>query len=368
MHCAAKIALLCLAAASLLLVASAHQDHQAHQPTTTSPSNATSSATTIARDPSNAMNQSGQAGSKIGEPLAQPLQATQPLIVGAKTIVDLSHPLHNGTIHWPIFPGFTYTSYLDGDLPHEPNQTHYVKADGFTTSIHCGTHLDAPNHFNRQGWSVEQIPLSRLIDVQLQVIDLSAKVQANRSYSFTKADFIDSTGLKSLVTGGSVVLVYTGLSKFYADGQKAYLGTETNNTSEMHIPGFSKEAAQYLVEQGVYGVGLDAPSADSSQQHGANGTMNPVAHAIFSANNIYIIENVSNKLFDMIGQDSHMRLTIAPLAIVGGSGSPVRLVAVMAHNDCYKSAKNSSPLVRPQVVVMVMALIAFVAATLKLHK
>ena len=42
-------------------------------------------------------------------------------------------------------------------------------------SEHIGTHMDAPYHFNPQGWTTEQIPLENLVEVPGVVVDISEK-------------------------------------------------------------------------------------------------------------------------------------------------------------------------------------------------
>lgn len=251
-----------------------------------------------------------------------------------KTIVDLSHPLHNGTLHWPTFGDVNYSITTDGERQTKQGDSYYLKADSLSSAIHSGTHMDAPRHFSKTGWTVEQIPLDRLIDVPLTVIDVSAKVSANRTYSFVKEDFLKRDSKESLVQANSVVLVYTGISKLYDQGKEAYLGTNSSDIGAMKIPGFSAEAAEYMVERGVYGVGIDSLSADSSERHGSDGldSFNPVAHKILTAKNIYIIENISKNLADLVNVQG-ARLTTAPLPIVGGSGSQVRVVAILGHDD-----------------------------------
>lgn len=301
--------------------------------------------------------------------ILQPNNATMvqipKLVDGIKTIIDLSWPLNNDTLHWPKNTGFQYISVKDGEAKNDQNQAYYVRSDAFTMAVHTGTHLDAPRHFSQSGWTVDQIPLDRLIDVPAHVIDLSAKVNVNRTYNFQKSDFIDAQTNKPLVSPKSVVLIYTGISKFYEQGKKAYFGTETTNISEMSIPGFSKEAAEYMVEMKVYGVGLDAASADSSDRHGANETYDPVAHTIFNSNNIYILENVGKRLSEIVGQDAQIRLSIAPLAITGGSGSPVRLVAFTLHDDrlCGPPTNSATGFFLSPRLTFIMTTIGVVAGT-----
>lgn len=136
-------------------------------------------------------------------------------------IVDLSHPLENNTIHWPTNKGFSYSVNVAKNFTNVRSENYFVKSDNIDTAIHCGTHLDAPVHFNEKGWTVDQIPLNRLVNVPAIVIDVSAKVKLNRAYSFQKSDFLDEDG-NPLVEENCVVLVYTGVSKNYSLGAQGY--------------------------------------------------------------------------------------------------------------------------------------------------
>lgn len=340
-----------------------HHDHEAHMQMLAALQNSTSNSTpapaalvqepTTPATPASAANQ--QPGQIISvkpkeESTSQSITITdvkQLFTNTPRVIIDLSHPLENKTLYWPALPsGFQYESFHDGERKTERNDSYYVKSDGFRMGVHCGTHLDAPVHFNKAGWTVEQIPLERLVDVPVKVIDVSEKVTARRNYSFVKEDFFTKDTNQSLVAPNSVVLMYTGISQLYNQGAEAYFGTKGSNISEMVIPGFSQEAAEYLASVGVYGVGLDAASADSSERHGANSTIDPVAHKIFNGHNIFILENVSNKLADLLKQKTPMNLMIAPLAITGGSGSPIRLIAVSSshgHSESAPLMANSAP-------------------------
>lgn len=280
-----------------------------------------------------------------------------------KRLIDLSHALNNQTLHWPQNKGFAYSSDIDEERTAPSGEKYHIKSDSINMAIHSGTHLDAPIHFSNEGWTVDQIPLERLIDVPVTVVDVSSKVSMSKNYSVTKDDLIDSKTRESLVAPKSVVLIYTGISQLYDKGSKEYFGTDSKNISEMKIPGISKEAAQYLVERQVYGVGLDSASADSSDRH-TNEKYDPQAHTVLNKNNVYILENIHSNLKELLHQTS-ARLTIAPLSIQKGSGSPVRLVATLGHEECNCPMSNSANfmLMAPASITLVIAAISYLVAT-----
>lgn len=303
----------------------------------------------------------GKIKSQINEAVSSLKEMAQ-LKSSERRLIDLSYPLNDGTLHWPENSGFKYSAQVDGERKNQNDQTYYVKSDSINTALHTGTHMDAPVHFAKNGWTIDQVPLDRLIDVPVHVVDLSEKVRANRTYNFVVDDFVDKKTNESLVAPRSVVLVYTGISELYSKGAKEYFGTEDTNVANMKIPGFSHEAAHYLVERGIYGVGLDAASADSSDRHGPDGKKDLVAHIEFNANNIYILENVNNRIKELLEEPAgSVRLVIAPLPIVGGSGSPVRLIAMTAQEGCPLSVHNAgSRLESTYLFTVFAAMISFV--------
>ena len=109
---------------------------------------------------------------------------------------------------------------------------------------HGGTHLDAPFHFNAAGWTVDQIPQDRLIDVPATLIDVSKEVNdlAKPSEFLLEVKHIieHETAFKPVPNGG-VVLVYTGWSKFWPDKVK-YLGWDnsTDVNGVLNSPGSSE--------------------------------------------------------------------------------------------------------------------------------
>src|SRR6266571_8530281 len=77
----------------------------------------------------------------------------------AGTLIDLSHDYSDQTVFWPTAETFRLDTVADGVTP----LGYYYAANNFSSSEHGGTHIDAPVHFAKGHWSVEQIPLERLV-------------------------------------------------------------------------------------------------------------------------------------------------------------------------------------------------------------
>ena len=108
---------------------------------------------------------------------------------------------------------------------------------------------------------------------------------------------------------GWVILLLTGYSSKF-------------NTPEwLAHPGLTEEAVNFLVEMGVKAVGIDAPTPDIEIET----TFEP-AHIIFSSRSIAIYENLTN-LSKLLGR--RFLFVGCPLPLVGGTGSPVRAIALV---------------------------------------
>lgn len=75
------------------------------------------------------------------------------------TLIDLSHGYRYGvTTCWDPTQEFKVFDVQTGSGPNGAYIT-----ESFSTPEHCGTHLDAPFHFNPTGWKLEEIPLNRML-------------------------------------------------------------------------------------------------------------------------------------------------------------------------------------------------------------
>ena len=175
-------------------------------------------------------------------------------MAGKLRIVDLGWPLNPGNAYWPGDNYRPFELHTIATLEKEG-----VLSKAFASPEHLGTHLDAPNHFERDQASVDRIGPERLFAPGV-VIDVSPAVSAMADYRVTLDDIQRHEAAHGKIPNGAVVLAYTGWSRFWGQPVR-YQNKDVMN--QLHFPGYSAEAAQFLVEQRqVRGLGLDTMSVD----------------------------------------------------------------------------------------------------------
>jgi kynurenine formamidase len=233
-------------------------------------------------------------------------------------IVDLSHTYDASAIYWPTAEGFKLRKDADGETP----SGYYYAANSFFTSEHGGTHIDAPVHFARGRQSVEQIPLQRLIGPAV-VIDVAEQSGKNADYQVTAEDIQRFEREHGPLPENVIVLLRTGFSKRWPDAA-TYLGTVLRGEEgarQLHFPGLHPDAARWLVDNRRIGaIGIDTASIDYGQS-----TLFE-SHRTLYARDIPAFENLA--ALDRLPPTGASIIAL-PMKIGGGSGAPLRAVAVL---------------------------------------
>jgi kynurenine formamidase len=225
-------------------------------------------------------------------------------------IIDLSQEIFSGM---PVFPGLPPVN-MTVHASHE--QWDGIKnSDTVTPAVHrlelgehTGTHVDAINHMARQyqGQSIDTMPLTMFYTGGI-CLDLSQKgLRELMEVSDLKRALVDSG---HQVKPGDTVLLYT-------DHYRRTFGTE----DWYHGPGISSEAARWLGQQKIAAFGVETASP------GVRHVSNKEVHAICGELGFTHYENMIN-LYQLIGR-GRFRFIGLPLKIRGGTGSPVRAVAI----------------------------------------
>ena len=225
-------------------------------------------------------------------------------------IIDLSQEIFTGM---PVFPGLPEVK-ISMHVSHE-------EWDGITDSDivspavnrlelgeHTGTHVDAINHMARQyrGKSIDTMPLT-MFYTEGTCLDLSYKGLRELIEPADLERALAEAGLD--IRQGDTVLLYT-------DHYRRAFGTD----DWKHGPGISIEAARWLGEQKIAAFGVEMTSP------GVRHVSNKEVHQICGELGFTHYENMIN-LHQLIGR-GRFRFIGLPLKIRGGTGSPVRAVAV----------------------------------------
>jgi kynurenine formamidase len=232
--------------------------------------------------------------------------------------VDLTHPFNEQTIYWPTENGFR----LEKGAAGVTERGYFYSANRFAAAEHGGTHIDAPIHFFADRDTVDRIPLERLINRGV-VVDVSSACAANRDYQVQVADLRAWEERQGRTVAESIVLIRTGWGNRWPNRQD-YLGTARlgqEAVAELHFPGLHPDAARWLVEQrAVRSVGIDTASIDYGQ------STHFETHVLLCRHNVPAFENVAN--MEQL-PDHSFTLIALPMKIQGGSGGPLRIIAVL---------------------------------------
>ena len=198
---------------------------------------------------------------------------------------------------------------------------YHYSAYNFAAAEHGGTHIDAPVHFAEGANTADQIPVEQMIGPGF-VIDVSAQVAKDVDYRVSATDIEAFEREHGQIPEGAIVLLNTGRSSLYPD-RDSYMGTAERGAdavAKLHFPGLGLEGAKSLVERGIGAVGIDTPSIDYGQ------STNFESHVELMTNNVPAFENVAD-MSEL--PPTGFTIVALPMKIEGGSGGPLRIVAVV---------------------------------------
>lgn len=245
------------------------------------------------------------------------LAQAQTIDLARARIIDLTHTLDQRTLFWPTSPTrFSLERLAYGPTP----GGWFYAANAFSAPEHGGTHLDAPIHFYESGATTDAIDLRRLIGPAV-VIDIRRQAGANPDYRLTAQDVEEHERANGRIPEGAIVLLRTGWSSRWPDA-RGYLGDDTpGDASKLHFPSFGVDAARLLVEgRKAAALGADVASIDYGQ------STDYMVHRIAAAAGVPGLENLTN--LDQVPATGAVVLAL-PMKIGGGSGGPVRVVALV---------------------------------------
>ena len=230
-------------------------------------------------------------------------------------IIDLSQEIFAGM---PVFHGLPEVE-MTLHASHE-QWDGIADSDGVSPAVHrlelgehTGTHVDAINHMARQyrGQSIDTMPL-RMFYTEGICVDLSDKRLLDLIEQADLERALATAGLE--IRPGDTVLLHT-------DHYRRAYGTD----DWLRGPGISVAAARWLGRQDIAAFGVETASP------GVVDISNKEVHRICGELGFTHYENLIN-LHRLIGR-GRFRFIGLPLKIRGGTGSPVRAVAVFESQE-----------------------------------
>ncbi len=225
-------------------------------------------------------------------------------------VVDLSQKIHPDIPQWPGDPRVEFET-----VAQIANEGYYLRR--ISLGEHTGTHINAPNSFHQGGMGIDSYDSESLVvpAIVLNVVDHTA---ANPDYLLTLADVCAWEGRFGPVPEGSIALLYSGWQDKW-DSPQDFLSSDADGVG--HFPGFGAEAARFLIaERGIGGIGIDTHGVDGGQDQ------------TFTVNRLVldrpriVLENLTN--LDRL-PPTGATLAIGILRLVGGSGSPASVLALV---------------------------------------
>ncbi len=210
------------------------------------------------------------------------------------TVYDISLTISPNLPTWPSDPA------LKLEQAQSMEEGAVVNVTRISSSVHLGTHIDAPRHFIADGATIDQLPLEVLTG-PCYVAQLPDGVEAITS------DVLERTEITSEMKR---ILFGTRNSHLWARGETQF---------QTDFVGITEDGAEWLVEQGVQLVGVDylsvAPYTD---------LINP--HLVLLRNEVIVVEglNLSNVMRGFYD------LYCLPLKIAGCDGAPARAILIQS--------------------------------------
>ncbi|ACZ43562.1 cyclase family protein [Thermobaculum terrenum ATCC BAA-798] len=250
-------------------------------------------------------------------------QLVDSLSGGSVEVIDLTSPLSENTPVIQLPPPFANTqSFTRRVVSRYDDKGPAWFWHDLSLGEHVGTHFDAPIHWitGKDGLDVSQVPVHHLVAPAV-VIDKSKECAENPDFLLEVEHIQQWQQEHGPIPRGSWLLFRTGWDARAGD-PKAFLNVDESGS---HTPGVSVECAKWLAEEvPIVGIGVETVGTDA----GLAGSFDPPfpCHAFLLGAGKYGLTQLANlsKL-----PPKGALLIVAPLPIVGGTGSPARVLALV---------------------------------------
>lgn len=218
-------------------------------------------------------------------------------------IIDLSTPIRAGHFRWPT----------EQTLDKSFEEGSFAQATRINVSCHAFTHMDAPRHFDPDGYTTDGLKLEQTIG-PAAVVDVSA-VGRNGAI---REEHVAAAG--GHVREGDIVLLRAGWD-LHADIETPEFWTEA--------PWVEPDAAEWLYGRGIKAIGYDFPQ-DYCIRHLVLGDRTPepeenVTHQILLKRGVIMMEYLCNMTAI---QGDRCEVYALPIKVPNADGAPSRIIAI----------------------------------------
>lgn len=260
-------------------------------------------------------------------------------IAGGVEVFDLAQPLMSETPSSPNHPGFRMGLIRrHGDMVREDGSS--AANELIVTGGHVGTHVDALAHVSYEGklhggvsaqdsqsggrFSEHGIDTMKPMICRGVLLDVAGLHETDvlpGGYGITAEDLAAASEWEGAeVREGDAVLIRSGWSRNF-DDPEVFLGHETG------VPGPTEDAVRWLAERGVSVTGGESIAYEQIKPEVGHRLL-PAHRLLLVEHGIHIVEVMNLESLATAGVYEFV-FVLAPLRIVGGTGSPVRPLAVV---------------------------------------
>src|SRR5256714_14060149 len=222
--------------------------------------------------------------------------------------IDFSHTISHGLITYRGLPAPIICDFLS----REQSREHYSPGTEFQIAkiemvANTGTYLDSPFHRYEDGKDLSELELTSLANLEGVVVEAEGKgegVKGKEQRAIDRADF------ESVDVKGKAVLIHTDWSQHWRT-DKYFEGTH---------PFLTKDAAQFLTDEGAALVGIDSYNIDDTAD------LSRPAHSILLGAGIPVVEHMRGLDQAPVGG---FRFFAVPVKVKGMGTFPVRAFAIV---------------------------------------
>ena len=244
-------------------------------------------------------------------------------MLSAVDVVDLTQPLSEDTPVLKLPPPFANTPGLARhEISRYDDRGPAWAWDWLEIGEHVGTHFDAPIHWvsGKDGEDVASVPPQRLIGPAV-VLDSSQEAAEDPDFQLTVEHVRAFEAEHGPLPENGWLLLRTGWDA-RAHDEAAFLNADETGP---HTPGFDVECARWLAQESpLAGVGVETVGTDAGAAHSFDPPF-PVHSFLLGAGKYGLTQLANLAQLPPTGAV----VVVAPLKLVGGTGSPARVLALV---------------------------------------